>query len=331
MGVRSFEIEVPTPFRLDLTVWALRRRPHNEVDRFDGTSYRRTLAMGGRPVELRVRQKPETGTPVLAVELRAVGAAPSDRRVTQARRVIEAMLGLGVDLEGFYRLSEHDARLCTLAQRFVGVRPPRFPSVFEAVVNAIACQQLSLIVGIHLLNRLAQRYGPVACAPDGTAGFPTPEGLAGANPEDLRDLGFSRSKASAVTTLAHRVATGDLDLEALHDADDDQAMATLLGLSGIGRWSAEYTLLRGLGRLHVLPGDDVGARNNLQKRFGLDPSGGYDAIAELSRSWAPYGGLVYFHLLLDSLATAGHVTATATPPKAPPRRPPGARGRREAR
>ena len=331
MGVRSFEIEVPTPFRLDLTVWALRRRPHNEVDRFDGTSYRRTLAMGGRPVELRVRQKPETGTPVLAVELRAVGAAPSNRRVTEARRVLEAMLGLGVDLEGFYRLAEHDARLCTLAQRFVGVRPPRFPSVFEAVVNAIACQQLSLIVGIHLLNRLAQRYGPVTGAPDGAAGFPTPEGLAGANPEDLRDLGFSRSKASAVTTLAHRVATGDLDLEALHHADDDQAIATLLGLSGIGRWSAEYTLLRGLGRLHVLPGDDVGARNNLQKRFGLDPSGGYDAIAELSRSWAPYGGLLYFHLLLDSLATAGHVTATATPLKAPPRRRPGARGRREAR
>ena len=255
---------------------------------------------------------------MLAVELRAVGAAPSDHRVTEARRVLQAMLGLGVDLEGFYWLAEHDARLCTLARRFVGVRPPRFPSVFEAVVNAIACQQLSLIVGVHLLNRLAQRYGPATSAGDGAPGFPTPEGLAEANPEDLRDLGFSRSKASAVTALAHRVATGDLDLEALEDGDD-QAMTTLLGLSGIGRWSAEYTLLRGLGRLHVLPGDDVGARNNLQKRFGLDPSGGYDAVAELSRSWAPYGGLVYFHLLLDSLAAGGHVTPTARPPKAPTR------------
>ncbi|MGH9080646.1 MAG: DNA-3-methyladenine glycosylase family protein [Acidimicrobiales bacterium] len=322
--MRTFEIEVPAPFRLDLTVWALRRRSHNAVDRFDGVSYQRTLVIRGRPVELSVRQEPEAATPLLSVELRGAGAAPSDRRVAVARGVLQSMLGLDVDLEGFYRLAEHDARLSALARRFVGVRPPRFPSVFEAVVNAIACQQLSLIVGIHLLNRLARRYGPATSAGGGAPGFPTPEGLAEANPEDLRELGFSRSKASAVTSLALRVATGDLDLEALAAADDEQAMATLLGLSGIGRWSAEYTLLRGLGRLHVLPGDDVGARNNLEKHFGLDPSGGYDAVAELSRSWAPYGGLVYFHLLLDSLATAGHVAPTVGPKEAPARRRPDA-------
>jgi DNA-3-methyladenine glycosylase II len=290
------------------------------MDRWEGTSYGRTLVVDGRPADIAVRQEPGTGTPLLAVELRAVGAVPTDRCVTEARRVLERMLGLDVDLGGFYRLAEHDPRLSTLAQRFVGVRPPRFPSVFEAAVNAIACQQLSLTVGVHLLNRLARRYGPTASARDGAPGFPTPEGLAGANPEDLRDLGFSRSKALAVTALAHRVAAGDLDLEVLEDADDEEAFGTLLGLTGIGRWSAEYTLLRGLGRLHVLPGDDVGARNNLQKRFGLAPSGGYEEVAELSRSWWPYGGLVYFHLLLDAVAAAGQVTPTARPPDAPVRR-----------
>ena len=56
------------------------------------------------------------------------------------------------------------------------------------------------------------------------------------------------------------------------------------------------------------PVDDVGARNNLRRRFGLPSTAGYDAVAELARAWWPYGGLVYFHLLLDALATAGHVT-----------------------
>jgi DNA-3-methyladenine glycosylase II len=306
--VRGLVIEVRSPFRLDLTAWALRRRVHNAVDRWDGTCYRRTLVVRDRPVDVSVRQQSGPAAPVLAVEFRGSSAALDDGTAGEARRLLERTLGLGVDLAAFYRLAEGDDRLRTLARRFSGMRPPCFPSVFETVVNAIACQQLSLVVGIHLLNRLSGRYGAASSARGAQPGFPTPERLAGADPEGLRELGFSRAKARAVTGLAEQVASGELDLEALRDVDDSRALATLRGLSGVGRWSAEYTLLRGLGRFHVLPGDDVGARNNLRRRFGLAPSAGYDAMAELSRSWWPYGGLVYFHLLLDALAGAGHVT-----------------------
>ncbi len=322
MGAHHFEIAVPDPFRLDLTVWTLRRRAHNLVDHFDGTGYRRTLMVSDRPLAVAVRQQHGPDTPVLAVELRSRGAAPDQPVADEAGRALARLLGLGVDLSGFYRLADRDPRLTGLAGRFVGMRPPRFPTVFEALVNAIACQQLSLEVGIHLLNRLAQRYGPRPPARvDAPPGFPTAEGLAGADPQDLRDMGFSLSKARALVLLAGRVASGDLDLEGLERLDDEGAGAALLGIHGIGRWSAEYTLLRGLGRLHVLPGDDVGARNNLRKRFGLGSSAGYDAVSELSRAWSPYGGLVYFHLLLDGLDRAGRLSPPV--PTEPP--PPGAR------
>jgi len=301
---RTFTMEVAAPFRLDLTVWALRRRAHNLIDQFDGRCYRRTLEVCGRPVEAAVRQQDKAGTPLLVVELQGSGAELSDDYTARARHVLERMLGLEADLRGFYRLAE-------LAWRFRGMRPPCFPSVFEAVVNAIACQQLSLTVGIHLLNRLAQGYGPATTAPNrGSPGFPTPQRLAIADPDALRELGFSRAKARAMTVLAQQQAAGSLDLEALRDADDGRARAVLLDLTGIGRWSAEYTLLRGLGRYHVLPGDDVGARNSLRRRFGLAATADYDAVAELSRTWWPYGGLVYFHLLLDSLAVGGHLPPT---------------------
>ncbi|HVC71121.1 MAG TPA: hypothetical protein VNC61_12775 [Acidimicrobiales bacterium] len=321
MSLRQFEIEVPAPFRLDLTVWALRRRPHNTVDSFDGTRYRRTLMVKGRALEIAVRQDECLCTPRLAVELRCSGAGPNDASESEARRLLHRILGLGVDIEGFYRLAERDARLTELAARFSGMRPPRFPTVFEALVNAIACQQLSLTVGIHLLNRLAARYGPTTATRTGTpAGFPAPGQLADADPQDLRALGFSRSKAQAIRSVAGQVAMGELDLETLDGVDDDNVRAVLREIRGIGRWSAEYTLLRGLGRLHVLPGDDVGARNNLRRRFALGPSAGYDEISKLSRSWWPYGGLVYFHLLLDALAEGGHVApAEALPLTTPPR------------
>ena len=215
------------------------------------------------------------------------------------------MLGLAADLDGFYRVAAGDARLNALAARFRGMRPPCFPTVFEAVVNAVACQQLSLDVGIHLLNRLARRFGPAVPGPVIRYGFPTPARLAGAEPAELRALGFSTAKARTIIAIAGQVAARALDLEALRDADDDRAMGILLGLPGIGRWSAEYVMLRGLARYHVLPGDDVGARNNLRRRFGLAEDAGYDAVARLSRRWQPYAGLVYFHLLLDALADRG--------------------------
>ena len=116
-----------------------------------------------------------------------------------------------------------------------------------------------------------------------------------------------------MTDLAEQVTVGDIDLEALHDADDNRVLATLTGLTGVGRWSAEYTLLRGLGRYHVLPGDDVGARNNLRRRFGLTAAADYDAVAELAQAWWPYGGLVFS----TSCSTPSPPMATFHPRRSP--------------
>jgi DNA-3-methyladenine glycosylase II len=300
-------IEPSAPFRLDYVAWALRRRAHNEVDRFDGGCYRRVLCLADGPAEVTIRQDASESTLSLVIELRGP-AGPADRAVmADVRPVLERMLGLSADLDGFYRVAASDARLNALAARFRGMRPPCFPTVFEAVVNAVACQQLSLDVGIHLLNRLARRFGPAIAGPVTRYGFPEPGRLAAADPGELRALGFSMAKARAITAVAGRIAAGALDLEALRDAGDDRAMGILLGLPGIGRWSAEYVMLRGLARYHVLPGDDVGARNNLRRRFGLAEDAGYDAVATLSRRWQPYAGLVYFHLLLDALAARGYL------------------------
>ena len=307
MGTRQFTLEAPAPFRLDLTVWALRRRAHNALDLWDDGTWRRSLPAGHGALGLAVTQvQGETGNR-LAVTLDRPGTAPGRAALAEARRVVTRALGLEVDLGGFYALAEGDCRLSTLAQRFLGMRPPRFPSVFEALVNAVACQQLSLTVGIHLLNRLATHLDLDRGMDKVRPAFPTPEQLATADPTELRELGFSGAKTKTLVTLGQKVASGEVDLEALGDLDDRTARDLLVGLPGIGRWSAEYTLLRGLGRLDVLPGDDVGAQNNLRRRFGLAADGRYDAVAELSREWWPYGGLVYFHLLLDRLAEEGYV------------------------
>jgi DNA-3-methyladenine glycosylase II len=301
---RGLTIRAIAPFRLDLTVWALRRRPRNDIDRWDGTTYRRIVMIGPRVTELAIRQSGSAAVPRVTVTAMPPLLTPADRR--QARSIVHRLLGLQVDPSGWYRLAHRDRRLAELADRFRGVKPPRFPTVFEALVNAFACQQLSLVVGLELLNRLAA-VCDVGQRTDGQAhyAFPSPHDVARVTPARCHAIGFSRQKVRALLTLARHIDRGDLDVERLVRDGDQEAAARLRELRGVGRWTAEYVLLRGLGRLHVFPGDDVGARKSLARWLGRPGPLEYDDVTRALETWRPYAGMLYFHLLLDGLAKAG--------------------------
>jgi DNA-3-methyladenine glycosylase II len=301
--MRALIVRAVPPFRLDLTVWALRRRARNAIDRWDGTTYRRVVVVAGRPTELEVRQQGSPRAPQLAVTATPPLRTAAERPLVRA--TVERLLGPHIDLRGWYRLARRDPHLRALAARFRGVKPPRFPTIFEALVNAIACQQLSLEVGLELLNRLAalcdvrdRTNSQTACA------FPSPHDVARLRPSQCRAIGFSGQKVRALLELARGIDRGDLDLEGLR-GPDDQVRAALLGLRGVGRWTAEYVLLRGLGRLDVFPGDDVGAQKSLGRWLGRSAPLDYAGVTRVARNWRPYAGMVYFHLLLDGLSRSG--------------------------
>lgn len=302
----TFTVEPVPPFRLDLTVWVLRRRPDNVVDRWDGQAYRRALPLADGPVDVAVTQEGSVDAPCLRVV--ASGPGLTDAVVPTLRRTVERMLGTGVDLSGFARLAEDDPILAPLAERVRGAKPTRYPTVYEALVNAIACQQITLTFGLRILSCLAQECG-LPIEHDGVVhyAFPRPEDVLTVSPDRLRELGFSRQKARALLELSERLADGSLDLEDLEHLPDDAALARLVALRGVGRWTAEYVLLRGLGRVHIFPGDDVGGRNNLRRWLGIDAALDYDGVQRALGAWRDFGGLLYFYLLLTRVAEAGYV------------------------
>jgi DNA-3-methyladenine glycosylase II len=306
----TFQIEPVPPFRLDLTVQALRRRAVNAVDCFDGATYRRRLVVDQRPLGIEVVQVAPPQRPMLQVAVRGSNLPPSTRSV--ARSALTRLLGLDRRLDDFYGAVADDPGLGQLARLLCGLKPPRFPTVFEALINAFACQQVTLSLGIQLLNRLA-----AACARsqdrsgDRAYAFPAPDDLAGRKADELRALGFSRQKGEAVIELARAVARSRFDLDELESLDDAAAVARLRSLRGVGRWTAEYVLLRGLGRLHVFPGDDIGARNNLQRWLGILEPLDYDGVQRVLARWHPFQGLVYLHLLLWGLQPE-HAKSTAS-------------------
>jgi DNA-3-methyladenine glycosylase II len=303
-AAHSFVLRPIPPFRLDLTAWALRRRPRNLIDRWDGTTYRRVIVIDGRPTELAVRQTGSSVAPRLHVTATPPPQTLLERR--GVRSILDRLLGLRIDLTDWYHMAAGDARLRPLANTFRGMKPPRFPTMFEAVVNGFACQQLSLEVGLELLNRLATissarlgRRGDVRYA------FPTAQDIARLPAEKYRAIGFSRQKVRALLDLARPITRQELELESVAKEDDAAARQRLLELRGVGRWTAEYVLLRGVGRLHVFPGDDVGAQKRLARWLGRSRPLTYDGVRRAVERWQPYAGLVYFHLLLDGLSQAG--------------------------
>jgi DNA-3-methyladenine glycosylase II len=308
-GRLTYSVKPAPPFRLDLVVWVLRRRPENAIDRWDGRCYRRALVLGSEPVEVAVTQTGPPEAPRLRV---TVAGKPSDSGTKPTvDAALERLLGLRVDLTEFERLASRDARLGPLVRRFRGMKPTRFPTVFESLVNGIACQQVSLTSGIRLLGRLAYAHGLAASSGDHPVhAFPQPEALAELKPEELRSLGFSRQKARSLIELSSAIVESRLDLEALAAEPDAVAVDRLCQLRGVGRWTAEYAQLRGLGRLNVFPGDDVGARNSLMHWLKLPGPLDYEAMRGTLARWKEHAGLVYLHLLLDRLAQAGAITVT---------------------
>lgn len=244
------------PYRLDLVVRALRRRPDNPVDRWDGRAWSRTVAVGGTVCRWTVRQDGPVEEPLLAARLElepplpagpapgAQGAAPTGEATAWARLALDRLLGLSVDLSDFQAFADRDRPLRELAARWRGFRPPRFPTLFEALLNAVACQQITLTQGIRRLGALAARFGR-----NGRA-LPEPADLLGAPLPALRELGFSRQRAETLLRLAEHA------LAQVHPATYRRA---LQAMQGFDRWAQAWvnvhtpTLLVGGEADHCTP------------------------------------------------------------------------------
>ncbi len=291
------------PYRLDLTVSALRRLSTNIVDVVtpDG-QYARALGGSHEPVIAHVTQvAPET----LAVTLEGNGSAHS-----RALALLRRMLGVDRDLTPFDRAAAGIPWLQPLAGRMRGVKPPRYPTLWEACANAIVFQQISLSAASAIMRRLVVNLGS-SFDSEGVAlnAFPTAESVQGAEDRVLRAAGLSAGKLMTLRRVSGALAAGTLDEAVLEERSSPEAAALLRRIKGIGPWTAAVILLRGLGRLDVFPANDTSVARNLAIVTGAAPvdiGGVLDALR-------PQQGMLYYHLLLARLETRGDLGRASVP------------------
>jgi len=276
----------PSPF-LDfaLTARVLRRSTRNLIDRVDDDgTWTRAIVLAHGPALLRGKQHGAT------IEFDAAPARAADRPVIDA--LVTKMFALDLDVAPFWHRARREPGFAELVRRCVGLRPQRFPTLFEALANGICCQQFSLASGMVRLGYLAEHFG--FRTPDRTrVGPPEPAHVARAKPSAIRQAGLSGRRAAALHDLAQ------LPLERLEDElsrlPDADARARLLELPGVGSWTADYVLLRGLGRLDVFPSGDAGTARTLGRILGvdIDPR----AAERVAARFAPLRGMLYFCML----------------------------------
>jgi 3-methyladenine DNA glycosylase/8-oxoguanine DNA glycosylase len=256
---------IPKPYDFELSVERFRTfGPDLATLWEDGALYR---AVAGREVRIAAAEG-------------GVDVEPLD---DETRPVVEQLLGLEFDLDEFYAWAENEPVLGELAARLRGFRPPLLPEPFEMLVTSITAQQVSLRSALAMRNRFIEHYGERVGR---VWVFPTRDTVAGADPDTLFALGFSRRKAEYVIGLAQ----SDLDLAALAALDDDEVRERITALRGLGAWTAEWFLARHLARPRAWPAGDLALRKAAAVLYGLD-------VHELGTRLDPHQNLAAHYLL----------------------------------
>jgi DNA-3-methyladenine glycosylase II len=193
-------------------------------------------------------------------------------------------------------LAASDPAMAGLVERFgtvdfVARFRRRVPAIagdpFVALLRSIVGQQLSTASAEAIFGRF------VALAGDGTL---TPAVVLAASDADLRQVGLSRRKVEYVRDLAARVEDGRLDLPALRRLDDDEVVAAISAVRGLGRWSAELFLLFHLGRPDVFPAGDLVLRHGVRDLYGLELTPPEPEARRLAERWRPHRSLAAMYL-----------------------------------
>lgn len=180
-------------------------------------------------------------------------------------------------------LKNADGNMKSLIERFGHIERQIYDSLFECLVSSVVGQQISGKALDTILLRLKEKANSIC-----------PENINSLSAEDIKLCGMSFRKATNIKSLACKFLSGEVDAAAFCDMTDDEVVAKLVTLDGIGKWTAEMALIFALNRKNVMSFGDFGIRKGLQKLYGKQID--KELFEFYRQKFSPYGTIASFYL-----------------------------------
>ena len=262
-----------------------------QVIRVNGKLVLATVEQSGTVDKPKVSAEFKSDSPITAEEKKQSGAA------------VTSLFGLDLDLNPFYETVKGDKIMADVTRRLWGLKSPTTPTVFEALVDSIIEQQISLKVANNIESRIIKRFGDVLdLEGDVYYVYPTPQRLAAVSIDELRGCGLSFRKGEYIKGVSMLTAEDKLDLENFKSYErSEQIIEELDEIRGIGVWTAELTMLRGMKRLNALPADDLGLRRVIARYYCNGKSIKNAEARRIAENWGNWKGLAAYYLVVADM------------------------------
>jgi DNA-3-methyladenine glycosylase II len=297
----KIEITGCPPFSFDLSC-EIFANGDKQIRNSENGRFWQVIRVNGKLVLATVTSKGTVEKPKLTVDLKSDRAITEEDKET-AGDAVKALFSLDLDLKPFYETVKNDAVMAHLTRKLWGLKTPTTPTVFEAMVDAIVEQQISLKVANSLEDRIIKRFGD-ALDLEGDVYFvyPTPRQLASVSIEEFRQCGLSHRKAEYIKGASTLITEGKLNLETLKTYESsEQIIHELDRVRGVGVWTAEFTLLRGMRRLDALPADDLGLRRVISRYYRGGKVISSAEARRIAESWGGWKGLAAYYLVVADM------------------------------
>lgn len=301
MASNTFDLQLPGPLDFNASLEIFRRSGDDLLDRWDGRRMLRTVRVGGRSCAYACEPAGSIDVPRLHVILEN----PTDRAAVEGV-LARAFPPLG---DSFDNLCRTDPVIARLARIHRGFRPVPQPDLLGALVRCISAQQVNLKWASTVRRRLAEAFGHAHRIGDDVVYSLDPKRIAGLRIGDIRALQFTTGKAEYVINAARAIASGDLDVARLDAMADDEVIARITAVRGLGVWTAEWILARTMGRPRVSAAD-LGVRKAVGAAYmdGRMPSP--DDVRAATAHWRDAAALAQ-----ELLLHARHEKTLATIPR----------------
>lgn len=292
----EFELVVDPPFNFSLMSDYVASSPSAITEKISGAGHYAQLSIcEGKPVLVSVQEIGTSVSPRLGIRLDAEGAISSGM-IDDLTSRLKRRFSLEYDYSEFERMAERDPVFSSLVNRFYGLRPVLIPDPFESLIWAILGQQVNVKLARKFKLSLLQlldcgfHIGGLDFLASPTAGQ-----VAVLTPEALQAERFGGHRASYVLAAANAVKTSKINWAHLETLSDADACGTLMQVRGVGKWTAEYVLMRGLGRRDIIPAGDLGLQKIINKSYSVGDEKPEAAVRRISAHWAGWRGWAAFY------------------------------------